>query len=168
MAKFDDHLLQAWDEWEGITGAAANDPDDFITWAVENKRLLPRPQDVRKFLRKQVSRVLRQASRRDEVGFSYRAKQCVLLLEKDGRQHRMWFDTDKGGTPNLRQKATRQRRDAIASDIYRAVCDIEHMNKVFPEDPQLTFFLDFADDFAERRAADLLNEDGEDDQDEAA
>lgn len=36
MAKFDDQLLQAWDEWEGITGAAANDPDDFIAWAVEH------------------------------------------------------------------------------------------------------------------------------------
>jgi hypothetical protein len=43
---------------------------------------------------------------------------------------------------------------------------MEHMNKVFHE--QLTFFLDFADDVAERRAADLLNRDNEDDQDEAA
>jgi hypothetical protein len=85
-----------------------------------------------------------------------------------GRQHRMWFDTDKGGTPNLRQKAVRQRRDGIANDVYRAACDIEHMNKVFPEDPQLDFFADFSEDIAERRAADLLNRDGEEDQDEAA
>jgi hypothetical protein len=168
MANFDEQLLRAWNEWEEITGEAANDPDDFIVWAVENKRLTPRPQDVRKFLRRQVSRVLRQATRMDEAGFSYRAKQSVLSLEEDGKPHRMWFDTDKGGTPNLRQKAVRQRRDAVASDVYRAVCDMEHMNKVFPEDPQLSFFLDFADDVAERRAADLLNRDNEDDQDEAA
>jgi hypothetical protein len=69
---------------------------------------------------------------------------------------------------NLRQKATRQRRDGIASDVYRAVCDMEHMNNAFPGDPQLTFFTDFADDIAERRAADLLNRDKDDDQDEAA
>jgi len=168
MANFDEQLLQAWDEWEGITGAAANDPDDFIDWAVENKRLSPRPQDVRKFLRRQVSRALRQASRMDEAGFSYRAKQSVLSLEDDGKPHRMWFDTDKGGTPNLRQKAVRQRRDASASDIYRAICDVEHMNKVFPDDPQLSFFLDFSDDVAERRAADLLNKDRDDEEDEAA
>lgn len=104
----------------------------------------------------------------DEAGFTYRAKQSVLSLEEDGSPHRVWFDTDKGGTPNLRQKAVRQRRDGIASDVYRAVCDMEHMDKVFPEDPQLTFFLDFADDFAERRVTDLLNRDSEDDQDEAA
>ena len=42
------------------------------------------------------------------------------------------------------------------------------MNKVFPEDPQLNFFMDFAEDVAERRAADLLNQDREDDEDEAA
>jgi hypothetical protein len=164
-AAFDNQLLQAWNEWEDITGASANDPDDFITWALENKRLGLRPQDLRKVLRKQVSRVLRQATRMDDDGFAYRAKQSVMLLETDGRQHRMWFDTDKGGTTNLRQKAVRQRRDGIASDVYRAVCDMEHMNKVFHE--QLTFFLDFADDVAERRAADLLR-DNEDDQDEAA
>ncbi len=168
MANYDDQLLRAWDEYEEITGAAANDPDDFITWAVENKRLAPRPQDVRKFLRRQVSRVLRQAIRIDEAGFSYRAKQSVLSLEEDGKPHRMWFDTDKGGTSNLRQKAVHQRRDAIASDVYRAICDMEHMNKVFPDDPQLSFVLEFADDVAEKRAADLLNRDRDNDEDEAA
>ena len=168
MANFDEQLLQAWNEWEDITGAAANDPDDFIVWAVENKRLTPRPQDYRKLLRRQISRVLRQVTRVDEAGFSYRAKQSVMSFEEDGKPHRMWFDTDKGGTPNLRQKAVRQRRDAIASDVYRAVCDMEHMNNAFPEDTQLSFFLEFSDDVAERRAADLLNRDNEDDQDEAA
>jgi hypothetical protein len=104
--------------------------------------------------------------RLDEAGFSYRAKQCVTLME-EGLQLRLWFDTDKGGTTNLRQKAVRQRRDAIANDVYRAVCDVEHMNKSFPDDPQLNFFTDFAEDCAERRAAELLGHD-EDDDDEAA
>jgi hypothetical protein len=165
MANFDEQLMQAWNEYEEITGAAANDPDDFLVWALENKRLAPRPQDLRAVLRKQVTRALRQASRMDEAGFTYRAKQSVLLLEED---RRVWFDTDNGGTPNLRQKAVRQRRDGIASDVYRAMCDVDHMNKTFPDDPQLNFFLDFADDVAEKRAADLMNKDNEDDQDEAA
>ena len=99
--------------------------------------------------------------RRDRDGFSYRAKQCVAVSEK-GMQLRLWFDTDKGGTPNLRQKAVRQRRDAIASDVYRAVCDKEHMNTTFPGDPQLNFLADFSDDIAERRAAELLERDRDD------
>src|SRR5438132_1071329 len=96
MANRDEQILRIWDEWEETTGAEANNPDDFVTWAMENKKLLPHIQDVRRLLRKQVTTVLRQAMRRDEAGFSYRAKQCVLIAE-EGAQYRLWFDTDKGG-----------------------------------------------------------------------
>jgi hypothetical protein len=56
-----------------------------------------------------------------------------------------------GGTPALRQKSTRQRREAVAHDVYRAVCDVERMN--IPNDPQLNFYLEFTDDVAELHAA---------------
>ncbi|SRR6266540_2294589 len=166
MANRDEQILRAWDEWEEITGAEANNPDDFIAWALETKKLVPQMQDLRRLFRKQVTSALRQALKRDEAGFSYRAKQCVLIIE-EGAQYHLWFDTDKGGTPNLRQKVTRQRRDAVASDVYRAVCDVEHMSKVFPGE-QLNFFTDFTDDVAERRAAELLANDNAEDDDEAA
>jgi len=97
---------------------------------------------------------------------THRATDSVLIIE-EGAQYRLWFDTDKGGTPNLRQKVTRQRRDAVASDVYRAVCDVEHMSKVFPGE-QLNFFTDFTEDVAERRAAELLATDNAEDEDEAA
>jgi hypothetical protein len=166
MSSFNEQVLRAWDEWEESTGADANNPDDFVTWAMENKRLLPHMQDVRRLLRKQVTVALRQATRLDDSGFSYRAKQCVTIAE-EGLQLRLWFDTDKGGTPNLRQKAVRQRREGIASDVYRAVCDVEHMNKAFPSDQQLNFFTDFSDDCAERRAAELAERDRDDDEEAA-
>jgi hypothetical protein len=156
MANFDEQVLRAWDEFEESTAADAINPDDFLSWALENKKLAPRPQDLRKVLRKQVTNVLRQAVRKDEAGFTYRAKQCVTIIE-EGVQLRLWFDTDTGGTSNLRQKAVRQRRDAIANDVYRAVCDVDHMNRVFPDD-QLSFLRDFDDDVEERRAADLIDD----------
>jgi hypothetical protein len=155
MAKFDDQVMQAWEEWESLTGADANDPEDFVVWAMENKKLLPRMKDIRRVLRQQVTAVLRQALRRDPAGFAYRAKQSVLI--KDGEtEHRLWFDTDRAGTATLRQKATRQRRDGIASDVYRAVCDVDHMNGVFTAEPPLLFPTDFTEDAAEKRAADLF------------
>ncbi len=159
MAKFDDQVMDAWEEWEALTGAEANDPSDFIIWAMANKKLAPQIQDIRKMLRKQVTTVLRQAVRRDPAGFAYRAKQSVLIKDDSG-EHRRWFDTDRSGTATLRQKATRQRRDGIASDVYRAVCDVEHMNKVFTQDPQLSFLTDFAEDVAEKRAAELMEDAG--------
>lgn len=166
MANFNEQVLEAWDEWEASTGAEANNPDDFVAWALENKKLAPYMSDIRKLLRKQVTSALRQAIRLDEEGYSYRAKQCVLI-EEDGLQLRMWFDTDKGGTALLRQKANRQRRDAIASDVYRAVCDAEHMTKKFNGEPPLLFPTDFTEDAAEKRAVELLERD-KDEGEEAA
>lgn len=166
MSSLNERIVRLWDEWESSTGADANNPDDFIAWAMESKKLLPQIQDVRRLLRKQVTNALRQAVRRDEDGFSYRAKQCVTIIE-EGAQLRLWFDTDNGGTPNLRQKAVRERREGIANDVYRAVCDVEHMNKAFPNDPQLSFVTEFAEDCAERRAAESLDRDKDVD-DEAA
>ena len=118
-------------------------------------------------MRRQVTQALRQARRfDDEGGFTYRAKQSVTLFEGDAAiKH--YFDTDNGGTATLRQKSVKQRRDAVANDVYLAVCDTERMNKVFPEDPQLTFFADFRDDVAEHRAAELSSRD-RDDGEEAA
>jgi len=167
MANFNEQVLEAWDEWEASTGAEANNPDDFVAWALENKKLVPYMSDIRKLLRKQVTSALRQAIRIDEAGFSYRAKQCVLI-EEDGLQLRMWFDTDKGGTALMRQKANRQRRDAVASDVYRAVCDAEHMTKQFPDEPPLLFPKDFTDDCAEKRAVELLERDKDKKGDKAA
>ena len=126
MATRDEQIVALWNEWEGITRADANNPDDFIAWALENKKLAPRMQDLRRIFRRQVTNALRQVLRRDEAGFSYRAKQCVIFLE-GGAQYPLWFDTDKGGTPNLREKALKQRREAIARYVYRGVCDAEHM-----------------------------------------
>ena len=142
----------------GKAAHEANNPDEFIAWAIENKKLVPQMQDMRRLFRKQVTSVLRQAMRRDPAGFSYRAKQCVTVME-EGLQLRLWFDTDKGGTQGLRQKAVRQRRDAIASDVYRAICDVEHMNTAFPAEQQLSFLADFSEDVAEKRAVELAEND---------
>jgi hypothetical protein len=168
MADYHEQVLRLWDEWVAETGqpSGAGNPADFIDWAVAAKKLAPRPQDIKRILREQVTRELRKARRFDiEGGFTYRAKQCVTLFD-GGVATKHYFDTDTGGTPTLRQKATKQRRDAIAHSVYRGACDVERMNKVFPDDPQLNFFTDFTDDVAELRAAEMRSDDEEDDNDD--
>lgn len=161
MADFNEQVHRLWDEWIEETGQESGDPGDFVEWAVEQRRLMPRPQDIKHLLRRQVTTALRQAKRYDEVGrFTYRALQSVTLFD-GGFPVKHYFDTDAGGTTTLRQKSTKQRRDAIANDVYRAVCDVEHMNRVHADDPQLGFHLDFEDDVADLRAAEQLN-DGDD------
>lgn len=164
MANYNEQVTRLWDGWIAESGKESGDPSEFIDWAVASGQLAPRPQDVRQILRKQVTQALRQAKRYDEDGhFTYRAKQSVTLFE-NGLPIKHYFDTDEGGTQTLRQKSTRQRRDAIANDVYRAVCDVERMNKMFSSEPQLNLFPDFTDDVAERRAADV--EGSEDDDNE--
>lgn len=151
MADYNEQVDRLWDEWAAITGQDSGDPNDFIDWAVSSGKLAVRPQDVRQILRKQVTQALRQSKRWDEEGeFTYRAKQSVTLLQ-DGIATKHYFDTDKGGTPAKRQKSVRQRREAIAHDVYRAHCDVERMNKNFPSDPQLRLFADFSEDIIEHR-----------------
>ncbi|NJO33296.1 MAG: hypothetical protein HC869_09250 [Rhodospirillales bacterium] len=161
MANFNEQLLRVWEEWEETTGNEANNPNDFIDWAVANGKLTLRPEDIRKIFRRQVSTALRQAMRVDENGITYRAKQCVSIIEQ-GEQRTLWFDVDKGGTPRLRQKAVRQRRDGIANDIYRAMSDVEHMNYAHSGDEPIQSELDFTEDYEERKALEALEKEEKD------
>ena len=160
MADYNEQVLRHWDDWMAATGQDSGDPSDFIDWALENGKLGPKPQDLRQAMRKPVTQALRQAKRYDEEGgFTYRAKQSVTLFDANGTAHPHYFDIDQGGTPTKRQRSVRQRREAIAHDVYRAVCDAERMNKNFPADPQLHFHLEFQDDVAEHRAAEQAERD---------
>lgn len=163
MANYNTQIVNLWDKWIASTDQICGNPDDFVAWARSAKKLDVEPQDIRNLLRKKVTQALRQAKRYDEEGgFTYRAKQSVTLFENGvGTKH--YFDTDTGGTQNLRQKSVKERREAIAHDIYRGVCDVERMNKVFYDEPQLNFLQDFTDDTEELRAAELAERDeGED------
>lgn len=166
MANYNEQVLRLWDEWIEETKQNSGDPGDFVDWARSAGRLALQPQDVKNVLRKQVTQALRQAKRYDEEGgYTYRAKQCVTLFE-NGLATKHYFDTDTGGTQTLRQKSVRQRREGVAHSVYRAVCDVDRMNKVFPDDPQLSFFTDFSDDVAELRAAEIAG--NTDEEEEAA
>lgn len=155
MADYNEQLNRAWDEWEQSTGNDANDPDDFIDWAIANRRLHTAPEDVRKIHRRRVSNMLRQIHRINAEGTTYRAKQCVII-EEEGRQRTLVFDIDKNGTPQLRQRANKQRRDGIANDVYRAVSDASHMNFAYPSDKPIQFDMDFTEDYEERKALERL------------
>lgn len=165
MSYWNDKAIELWDEWMEVMGQESGDPADFINWAMTSKRLAPSPQDIKQLLRRQLTQALRQARRYDEEGgFTYRAKQSVTLFD-GGILIKHYFDTDTGGTANLRQKSVRQRREAIANDVYRAVCDAERMSKIFSDEPQLSFPTDFTDDVEEHRAAERMDREDDDDED---
>lgn len=158
MANYNEQLVRAWEEWGAQTSEDAHDPNDFIDWAVAAGKLVPRPEDLRKIFRRQVTSALRQVLREDENGTVYRAKQCVVLAD-EGAQRTLWFDVDSEGTPQLRRKAAHQRREAIANDIFRGRSDVDHMNFSYPSDEPIQFELNFTEDFMERKALEAFERD---------
>lgn len=166
MADFNEQVNRLWDEWMAEIGQDSGDPGEFVDWGLAKRRLALRPQDIKQLLRKQVTQALRQAKRWDDEGsFTYRAKQSVTLFDGDiATKH--YFDTDRGGTDNLRRKSVKQRREAVAHDVYRAVCDVDRMRKVHSQ-PELNFHPDFTDDVEELRAAEQSERDSGDDREEA-
>ncbi|NQW01233.1 MAG: hypothetical protein HQ483_16120 [Rhodospirillales bacterium] len=155
MANFNEQLIRVLEEYEALTGENAVNPDNLITWALENNKWHPRPQDVRKIMRKELGVAVSHLRKIDENGVEYRAKQVAKLLE-DGEQITMIFDVDNGGTDKLRRLATRQRRDSIVSDIFRAKSDVVHMNTKYPDEEPIQFDLDFNEDYEERRAEEKM------------
>lgn len=153
MNRDDDYIVRLWEEWESETTGGLSDPDVFVSWVLENRKFGPKPQDVRKLLRAQVTKALRQVLRTDKNGITYRGKQCVRFTAKDGVTHSMWFDTDTG-TRNLMSLATSQKRKAVASYCYRAKRDVDHFNSIHPKEEPIQFWLDFGEDVAELEAAD--------------
>jgi len=155
MANHNEQILRLWDKWvaeeNGQEEATEGyDPDDFVDWAIKNNKIVLPPEDYRKLMRRRVTTALRQEVRTNEKGMRYRAKQCVT----DG-QRVIWFDLDQNSTPNLCQKAAKQRRDAIVNDVYRGYCDITHMRELHPQE-QIAFHLDFTEDVEERAAQDIF------------
>ncbi len=155
MANFNEQLINVLEEYEALTGDNAVNPDDLITWALENNKWHPRPQAVRKIMRKELGVAVSHLRKIDGNGIEYRAKQVVKLLE-DGEQITMIFDVDNGGTDKLRRLANRQRRDSIVSDVFRAKSDVVHMNTKYPDEEPIQFDLDFSEDYEERRAEEKM------------
>jgi len=147
--------LAALDEYEEIHASPATDFGSFIQWAIQNGKYYPSPKSVASMARKEFGQAVRQLMRRDENDTLYRAKQIVKIVE-GGQQMTLIFDVDTGGTDSLRRKAARQRRDAIAADIFRARSDVNHMNFKYPAQEPIQFRLDFTDDFEEREVEEKM------------
>jgi hypothetical protein len=154
MASYNEQIQRLWERYEAETGQSAIDPDAFLQWAIDNRLWLPRPKDVRRQMRSDLSDALRQAMRTDDGGITYRAKQYIRSSE-DGEQMELWFDTDKA-TRTLMHKAVQQRRQGIVQVAHRTKCDVDHYNTTHPTETPIPLELDFTDDVAEIETAERM------------
>jgi len=147
MATYDDQLVAMWEEYEASTEQELNDPDHFADWAISSGRWTPRPKDIRKQLRADLTDALRNVLRTDPDGITYRAKRCVKIAD-EGIEMSLWFDTDKA-TRSVMQKSVAQQRKGLVDNAFRLKCDVDHFNTASSPENPIQLVLDLTDDVAE-------------------
>jgi hypothetical protein len=152
MATYEEQLVKLWEEYEASTEQELNDPDHFANWAISSGRWRPRPKDIRKQLRADLTTALRNVQRTDPDGITYRAKRCVRI-EDEGIEMSLWFDTDKA-TRSVMQKSVAQQRKGLVDNAFRLKCDVDHFNNASCPDDPIQLVLDLTDDVAELEHAD--------------
>ena len=138
------------------TGRGEVDMHDVANFAAAMGYPLPKPSDPIDLLAKELSSAARQESRRDkETGLPYRANQS--FTERDGdKQLTLWVDTDQATRQQMR-KASVNRREQMIGDGLQLTLDVEHWNRIHPDDEPIVMLMDLTPDIEWRRNSPLEN-----------
>lgn len=110
----------------------------------------PHPPTARDLLAGQFSDAAREEYRQDaKTGRSYRAYHAYPQQQGDGQLF-LWVDIDEATRPQMHKSVT-NRRDQIIGDVYQLTMDVEHWNRINPNEQPLLVVPDFADDIEERK-----------------
>ena len=100
-----------------------------------------------------------QAERKydETTGKPYRAYQAIPV--QSGQLNLfVYVDTDEATRPQM-QKSTVHRREQMVTDAYTLVLDVEHWNRINPEEEPIQLPLDLTFDVELRKAADDESDD---------
>jgi hypothetical protein len=100
-----------------------------------------------------------QAERKydDETGKPYRAYQAIPV--RSGQLNLfVYVDTDEATRPQM-QKSAVHRREQMVTDAYTLQLDVDHWNRIHPEQEAIQLPLDLTFDVELRKAADDENDD---------
>ncbi len=100
---------------------------------------------------------LREKKRVDKDGREYRAFIPVRNRPSDGLPLFRWGDIDDAPRDHV-EKHVQQERRSIVSDCYALQMKVDHYNAAHPDEEPIQLVLDFADDVAEAKIANGLDE----------
>jgi hypothetical protein len=81
----------------------------------------------------------------------YHANRARMILE-NGKQIPLWFDMDRAQRKVV-EKYSMQRREHMFGEIFQHVLDLDHWNRVHPDEAPIQFELDFGPDVEWRKNA---------------
>ena len=139
MQAFIRHYLQT-------TGKTEIDMKDVAAAAIKMGWVLPEPKTPEEVLAHEFSRAARELTERDgKTGRPYRVYHAIAQ-----GQGTFWVEINSAPRKHM-AKAVTQRREQSVGDIYQAVLDLDHWNRVHPGEQPIPFETDFTMDIELRK-----------------
>lgn len=143
------------------TGETELDPKKMARFAMENGVDLPRPKDPLELLAQEISVAAREELRHDEkTKRPYRAYHSLPIPHPDGQVSFVFVDIDDATRPQMHRSLTK-RREQMVGDAVHLIYDADRWNSQHPDLEPIQMALDFGPDVEWRKAADGVEEEGE-------
>ena len=154
-----DEKMQAFTRYyRAETGEKDVDHHAVARFAVQKGWKLPVQQDPIDILAKQFSAAARKEIRHDEETHRpYRVNHCYTLNE-NGKQRHLWLDIDDDAPRPKMIKAVGKRREQMIGDGLQLTLDLEHWNRINPNQEPLAAEMDLRDEIEWRKNAEGVTE----------
>ncbi len=157
MPNYKEQVRQIWQRYRDEVSTDPVELREVASWAIGKKLWQPRPIDLSTSLANDLADALREETRTDNKGRSYRANIPVRTRGQGGLPLFVWADIDDA--PRLHvEKSTQQERRSIANDCYALAMKIDHYNDAHPTEEPLPSLFDFTDDVEEMKIIAGLDE----------
>lgn len=152
-------MQKIWKAYEEEHGEEPLSIADCFEWATRKGLWAPKPMDVAKIFNREMADALREETRIDASGRTYRARHCVRKTA-GGIQLSLWGDIDKVSR-SFFEESLHQRRKGLVDLGYKMKMDVDHFNEYRADEEPIQLVLDITDDVAEREALGKDDKDGE-------
>jgi hypothetical protein len=114
---------------------------------------LPTPPDPYDMLAREFSAAEREEIRYDhETNRPYRANHCFAVTE-NGRQMHLWLDIDDDAPRHKMVRAAGNRREQMIGDGLQLTLDLDHWNRINPDQEPIVADMDLTDEILWRKNA---------------
>ncbi|HET6274775.1 MAG TPA: hypothetical protein VFE16_02390 [Candidatus Cybelea sp.] len=140
-------------QYRDEVGRTDVDMHEVSEWAVERGYLKPpKPVTPMDLLAKEFAKALREETKVDpKTRRAYRVNHARMEMQS-GKQITLWGDIDRlGYEPML--KCFVQRRNQTVGEVVQQADDIDHWNRINPNEPQIKLPFDFGPDIEWHRNA---------------
>ena len=158
MATYKEQLLQIWEKYREEVSPDPVDLKVVAAWAIAKGLWKPRPIELNARLAEELATSLREQTRTDSKGRSYRA---FIPARKGGAGSVPlfeWADIDDAPRSHV-ERSVQQERRSIASDCFALAMKVEHYNDMHPDEEPLQTIFDFGDDIEEEKIARGIDKD---------